>query len=85
MRRTKVERVGELLKLLKATRGEQLDCEGTVSLKTVSVSRDLSFLHLMESKDLNLFGKLKRNPLSLKEWQTLWSVSDTIGVHTCTA
>lgn len=30
-----------------------------MSLKTVSADRDLSFLHLMESKDLNLFGKLR--------------------------
>lgn len=50
-------------------------------LKTVSAHRDLSFLHVMENMNLNVFGKLRRSPLSLKEWQALWSVLDTVGVQ----
>lgn len=54
-------------------------------LKTMSADRNLSFLHMMESKNINLFEKLRRYPLSLKEWQALWSVLDRIGVNSLTA
>lgn len=50
-------------------------------LKTVPAHKDLSFLHVMENMNLNVFGKLRRSPLSLKEWQALWSVLDTVGVQ----
>lgn len=56
-----------------------------MSLKMMSANRNISFLHMMKSKNLDLFGKLRRHPLSLKEWQALWSLLDTTGMYSLIA
>lgn len=50
------------------------------SFQAISVSRQRVLLSSMKSRTLNVFEKLRRQDLSLLEWQVLWQLLDTVGL-----
>lgn len=50
------------------------------SFQAISVSCQRVLLSSMKSRTLNVFEKLRRQHLSLLEWQVLWQLLDTVGL-----